>query len=398
MKLMKKCYLTLFFVLITISVIKSQTFPGYRTGNYTGVNGVVFNPANIADNRFKWDVNVFAINGFVGTNQSGLRFKDITRTFNADSLKSKLLRGNDHLNSLSYVDVLGPSVMFSLTPKTSLAFTTRSRVFANGSDINGNLASAVLDGGTTSAGVPFTFSNNMMVHTTGWTDLGVSVGQVFSNKGSNHFFKGGITLKYIAGTADSYLSTNGFSGTVNGPGNTYLTATTGTLRLNTTAANFSDYKFKDFFKFNGHGFGGDIGFVYEWRPTADYSQYVTDRFDNKYKLKIAASLLDVGRIRFDRSSNQAANYTVNIPPAGSFALSQFEDKSVKDYKDILDESPFFTGTSVGSSYRVDLPTTIHAEIDYMIGKGFAIHAAGQFNTNKTGTLDLYYYDAYSLTP
>jgi outer membrane protein OmpA-like peptidoglycan-associated protein len=395
---MKKCYLTLFFVLLIVSVIKSQTFPGYRTGNYTGVNGVVFNPANIADNRFKWDVNVFAINGFVGTNQSGLRFKDITRTYNADSLQSKLLRGNDHLNSLSYVDVLGPSVMFSLTPKTSFALTTRSRVFANGSDINGNLASAVLDGGTTSAGVPFTFSNNTMVHTTGWTDLGVSVGQVFSNKGSNHFFKGGITLKYIAGTADSYLSTTGFSGTVNGPGSTYLTATTGTLRLNTTAANFSDYKFKDFFKFNGHGFGGDIGFVYEWRPTADYSQYVTDRFDNKYKLKIAASLLDVGRIRFDRSSNQAANYTVNIPPAGSFALSQFEDKSVKDYKDILDESPFFTGTSVGSSYRVDLPTTIHAEIDYMIGKGFALHAAGQFNTNKTGTLDLYYYDAYSLTP
>jgi outer membrane protein OmpA-like peptidoglycan-associated protein len=395
---MKKCYLVLFFVLITIGVIKSQTFPGYRTGNYTGVNGVVFNPANIADNRFKWDVNVFAINGFVGTSQSGLRFKDITRSFNADSLKSKLLRGNDHLNSLSYVDVLGPSVMFSLTPKTSIAFTTRSRVFANGSDINGNLASAVLDGGTNSTGVPFTFNNNMLVHTTGWTDLGVSVGQVLSNKGSNHFFKAGITLKYIAGTADSYLSTNGFSGTVNGPGNAYLTATTGSLRLNTTAANFDDYKFKDFFKFNGHGYGGDIGFVYEWRPAADYSQYVTDRFDNKYKLKISASLLDVGRIRFDRSSNQAANYTVNIPPAGSFALSQFKDKSIKDYKTILDESPYFTGTSVGNSYRVDLPTTIHGEIDYMIGKGFGVNAAGQFNTNKTGTLNLYYYDAYSLTP
>jgi outer membrane protein OmpA-like peptidoglycan-associated protein len=395
---MKKCYLTLFCLLVTVSIIRSQTFPGYRTSNYTGVNGVVFNPANIADNRFMWDVNIFAINGFVGTSQSGLRFKDITRSFNADSLKSKLLRGNDHLNSLSYVDVLGPSVMVSLSPKTSLAFTTRSRVFANGSDINGNLASTMLDGGKTTKGIPFTFDNNMLVHTTGWTEIGGSVGQVLTNKGSQNFFKAGITLKYIAGTADSYLSTNGLSGTVTGTGNTYLTSTSGSLSLNTTDANFNDYKFKDFFKFNGHGFGGDIGFVYEWRPAADYSMYVSDRFDNKYKLKIAASLLDVGRINFNRSNNQAANYAVNIPTGEAFALNKFADKSIKDYKTTLDESPYFTGTSASNSYKVTLPTTIHAEVDYMIGKGFALNAAGQFTANQKGTLSMYYYNAYSLTP
>jgi len=60
----------------------AQTYPGYRTGDYTGVNGVFFNPANIADSRYKWDINVFAIDGFVGTNKSGLRFSDITRSVN----------------------------------------------------------------------------------------------------------------------------------------------------------------------------------------------------------------------------------------------------------------------------------------------------------------------------
>src|ERR1700761_1643719 len=83
----------------------AQTYPGYRTGNYTGVNGVVFNPANIADNRFKWDVNIFAINGFVGTDQGGLKFKDITKSFNADDLKANLLTGKTHINSLDYVDI-----------------------------------------------------------------------------------------------------------------------------------------------------------------------------------------------------------------------------------------------------------------------------------------------------
>jgi outer membrane protein OmpA-like peptidoglycan-associated protein len=395
---MSKFYIVLLFILGAVGITSAQTYPGYRTSNYSGVNGVVFNPANIADNRFKWDVNIFAINGFIGTNQSGLKFSDITRSFNADSLKSKLLRGSTNLNSLSYVDVLGPSVMFSLSPKTSLAFTTRSRVFANGSNINGNLAGAILDGGTTATGIPFNFNTKMLVHATGWTEIGGSIGQVFTPKASHSFFKGGITLKYIAGTADSYLSTNNLAGTVNGSGNTFLTATTGSIAFNTTAANFGDYKIADFFKFNGHGVGGDIGFVYEWRPTADYSMYVTDRFANKYKLKISASLLDVGRISFDRSNNQAASYAVNIPPAGSFALNQFAGKSVKDYKAIFDGSPYFTGTAVSSSYKVNLPTTVHAEIDLMVGGGFALNAAGQFTTNKTGTLSLYYYNAYSFTP
>lgn len=397
---MKKHYLVFCFLLMIASTIQSQTYPGYRTGNYTGVNGVVFNPANIADNRYKWDVNIIGINGFAGTNQSGLRFKDITRSFNADSLKSRLLTGNDHINSLAYVDVLGPSVMFGISPKTSLAFTTRSRVFANGSDINGNLANAIINGGTTATGLPFSFNNNnMLVHATGWTELGASVGQVLSPKGSRNFFKAGISLKYLAGTADSYLSTNGLSGTVNGAGNNYLTGTTGSLSLNTTDANFSDYKFKDFFKFNGHGVSGDIGFVYEWRPAAvDYSMYETDRFANKYKLKIAASLLDVGKINFNRSGNQAASYAVNIPQAEVFELNRFKDKSVKEYKSILDASPYFSGTAVSNSYKITLPATIHAEIDYMIGGGFAVNAAGQFTTNKKNSLSLYYYNAYSLTP
>src|SRR4029077_21049994 len=88
------------------SASSAQTYPGYRTGNYTGVNGVFFNPANIADNRFKWNVNLFAINGFVGTDQGGLKFSDITHSFTADSSKSKLLKGNARVNSLDYVDIL----------------------------------------------------------------------------------------------------------------------------------------------------------------------------------------------------------------------------------------------------------------------------------------------------
>ncbi|HXO74596.1 MAG TPA: DUF5723 family protein, partial [Puia sp.] len=238
----------------------------------------------------------------------------------------------------------------------------------------------------------------MLVHGTGWTEIGLSWGQVLSKTNSHNFFKFGITAKYLAGTADSYLSTRGLAGTVDGPGNTYMTNTTGSVAINTTDANFADYKFKDFFKFNGHGAAGDIGVVYEYRPDADYSMYVTDRFANKYKLRLAASLLDVGRISFNRSSNQSSVYNVNIPPTGQFFLNQFAGKQINQYKAILDASPYFTGTNQGSKYDVDLPTTLNANIDYLVAGGFAINAEGQFNLNHRGTLNLYSYNSYSLTP
>ncbi len=398
---------TLLFAMIATGFItrsSAQTYPGYRTGNYTGVNGVFFNPANIADNRFKWNVNLFAINGFVGTDQGGLKFSDITKSFNGNDLKSKLLQGKSNVNSLDYVDILGPSVMVSLSPNTSVALTTRSRVFANARDVNGDLANAIIDPGNSGITTPVGINTgNSLVHATGWTEIGGSVAQVFTKKGSHSFLKGGITLKYIAGTADSYLTTSGLNGNIANIGGSAALAGpfTGTMAINTTDANFSDYKFNDFFKFNGHGVGGDVGFVYEYRPNLDYSNYTSDSWANKYKLKIGVSLLDVGNIKFNKSSNQAANYRIDVPAGSSYSLSNFDGKPISQFIPVLNSSPYFIqGAPQSSSYNVNLPTTLQTNIDYIIGRtsNFGVNLAGQFNMNKQKDFNLYYYNSYSLTP
>ncbi len=390
----------LFFAFTSVSI--AQSFPGYRTSNYTGVNGVFFNPANIADNRFKFDINIIAINGFIGTDQGGLRFKDITKSLSADSLRAKLLRGHASINSLDYVDVLGPSVMFSLSPKTSLAFTTRTRVFSNAKDINGDLASALIDAGNSGITTPVNLNTgNSITHATGWTEIGGSIAQVLTNKGSHHFLKGGISFKYLLGNADSYVNANGLHGTItNNAGNAGFTGpASGFLSINTTSNNFKDYTISDFFKYSGHGVGGDIGFVYEWRPDMDYSRYQNDYFANKYKIKIGVSLLDVGNIKFNKSSNQAANYNINIPAGDNFNLNSLSGKAVTDYINILNASPYFVkGTPQSSSYSVNLPTTLQANIDYLVNKNLGFNFAAQINTNKTNNFNLYYFNSYSITP
>ena len=380
----------------------AQSFPGYNTGNYTGVNGVFFNPANIADNRYHWDINLFAIDGFVGTDQGGLKFGDFTHSFNADSLRSKLLKGHAKVNTLNAVDILGPSFMINLSPRTSIAFTTRGRVVSNAKDINGDLSNALIDAGNSGITSPINLDmGNTISRATGWMEIGASLGQVFSPNGSHHFFKGGITLKYLSGSADSYLTTNNIKGTLeNIAGYAHITGqATGYISVNTTGEDFTQYAVSDFFKFSGNGFGGDIGFVYEWRPDMDYSRYTNDFFANKYKLKIGISLLDFGSIQFNKSTNEAANYNLNIPDGNSFNLRSVSGKSVQQFIHVLNTSPYFiAGTPQNSSYTVKLPATLQGNVDWLYNKNWGFNFAAQINLNSAGNFNLYNFNAYSVTP
>jgi len=248
----------------------------------------------------------------------------------------------------------------------------------------------MIDGGDASGSTyPAKFNSypNSKLNTVGWTELGLSYARILSKKDSRNFFKGGLTLKYLAGTTNSYLTLQNLDGTINdGVNGTYLTSTTGTVSINTTGADFNSYKIKDFFDFNGHGVGGDIGFVYEFRPAsianAD-TNYIDNKFANKYKLKIGISVTDIGRIRFRRDNSSSATYAVNIPAGQQFLLNQFNDKSIAQYKNILDNSSYFTPVASGDAkYNVTLPATARIDIDYMIAKGFYTSLSGQFGLTK----------------
>jgi len=409
---MKKIYLGILLMSIIMPLfIRAQTFPGYRTGNYTGVNGVFFNPANIADSRYQFDINLFSINGFAGNNQGSLGVKDLTRTFNSDSLKSFLFgRNNGHISSLINADVYGPSVMFNLGRRSAMAITTRARVFSNARNIDGTLAQTFIDGGATSTGVTYPSNFNALnsnINAAAWSEYGLAFSTVLSPEKSINFFKAGLTVKYLAGTADAYLKMNNTSGTINydATNGTYLTNTTGDISINTTDANFSDYKFKDFFKFNGHGVGADFGLIYEYRPesmTHDNYKYQDDRFANKYKLKVGVAVLDVGKIKFNKTNASSGNYTVDIPDGQQLYVNQFKNQSINNYASILDSSSFFTrdakDANDNNKYNVSLPTTIQANVDYNINNSFFVNFNGQVALNEKKDLNLFAYNSYSITP
>jgi len=61
---MRKHLPILLFLIISFTA-KSQSYLGYFHDNYAGVQSVLFNPASIADSRFKTDINLFSISGAV---------------------------------------------------------------------------------------------------------------------------------------------------------------------------------------------------------------------------------------------------------------------------------------------------------------------------------------------
>src|SRR3954447_19504477 len=129
-------------LLFIITAAQAQSFIGYSSGNYTGVNGVFFNPAYAANSRYHWDLNLVQVNASAYNNAVSYKLGNLTKSFNSDAVLNKLY-GAANANALENVDVLGPSLLFNINSKTAFAFTTRYREFGNMRGINGILLQSI---------------------------------------------------------------------------------------------------------------------------------------------------------------------------------------------------------------------------------------------------------------
>lgn len=390
----------------------SQDYTGYRTGNYTGVNSVFFNPANIADSRYRWDVNLISVSVLGGNNQASFKLKNLSESFNADSLENQLYGKNAGATSgLMSVNLIGPSFMFNATKKTAVAITTRSRVMANVQDIDGTLLQQVVDGYNSDAGLPYTITSakNMFVNMNAWTEFGASVGQVLIDK-EKHFLKAGITLKYLAGVGNTYLQIKNLTTTIDEDKiaeKAYLSNTTGRIGTGFGGASFDDFEADDLTSFDSKGFGADIGFVYEFRP--DHAKYRTGdnyewkKYENKYKLRVGVALLDIGSLKYKRDMTRSGAYDLGVTGAEKFYLSELSDVDLDDYKKFFDDRPQFFTPVAGNTeneYKVGLPTTMQLDVDYNLHRNFYISFAGQFSlvNGDSKPYNSQYRNTYTLTP
>lgn len=378
---MKKLIIFILVLTGTLSV-KAQSYLGYYHDNYAGVQSVLFNPASIVDSNFRTDINLFSISTLGTNDYYGIKATDLFKSSYDLETQAKLFSAGSN-NFIVNADAMGPSAMFNIAPKHSLALFTRGRGMINVHDINGELFKQLSNDFDSNTGFDLS-AGNFNITATSWAELGLSYATILMDQ-NNHFIKGGLSLKYLQGIANNY--TKAADVTVdydnNGPNPLFNTVTTtGTLIYGGNQdfeENFDNLKFNS----GSNGIGADLGFVYEYRPEFD------NFTENKYKVRVGLSVTDIGSINFKDASEK--KYDLNR------SVSEAQYESAGSIGEFLDSN--YTVLETNSVQKYTLPTAVHANVDWNFYKKFYLNLNGDLNAkNKKDLNSSAIANTVSLTP
>lgn len=371
------------------------------------------NPANIADSRHKFTIDLFSINAGFDNSLAGINTSKALRYINdQDGVTfSSFLNFNegDNLNMIApYGEVRGPGAMYSINRKHSIGITTRVRTINQVHNFNKDLFRTLIDEEfRNSNNSDYVVKANKFNYTThAWSEIGLSYGGVIYD-GGEHFVKGGITVRYLMGAGYIALKSNNMD-VVSYAGKDSVYVTNSDVHFATTIAdgefssNVNDYIFNSL----GKGFGGDIGVVYEWRPDHKNKKYrydmdgkenVLDRSQNMYKLRLSASVTDIGAINYS-----GTNFEARISGTGSITGDATSD-SFKNY-DLLRQYArnrgfeVDTGAGNNAKTRLTLPTSLIVSADYHVVKDFYVNGMFIANVAQRTEFGNSNYSQFTVTP
>jgi len=369
----------------------SQSFIGYGYDNYSGVNGMILNPATLADNKYKVNVNLLSVSALAGNNAYemdrsrlfGFHFKNLNEGngfFKANNTAYKYIYTN--------LDILGPSATISLTPKDGLGLLTRVRVIGNEYNLGDPLFR--LTGISNPAFYNVDIVNrSLQVKMNSFAEAGISYGRVLF-KDDRTEMKLGITGKYIVGLAYGILSSGPLGLNVD-PANFIAKAQadvtaqySGNLDNLNGGASLSDIINKR----SAHGIGFDLGFVYEMKgKTPDVT-----------KFRLGVSITDIGSVKYANSAN-SRQYTLNADAHNTQEFAEQKGESLNAYFTRLQTAGLVTQKSAVASSKVSLPTAIHVNVDYNIYQKIYINGDVLLNMLSTSNpVSPNYVTTFTVTP
>lgn len=352
-------------VLCVYSKTQAQSFIGSQIDNRAGIQSVIFNPANVAGSKMGLDINILSGSGFVGSDYLNVNFSDIEKFKDGFYLETDVSTSpQDDNNFFGNIDLLGPSFQLNIgkSGKNSIALTTRARAFFNLHNIGGDLYKISTTGETEES---FNVDmNNLSGIVHAWGEIGGTYGRIIWED-KNHLLKGGITLKYLFGAGGIYGSSNTLSAQFEADVRSLTTS--GNMNFGYTAGFDSE---ETSFSEITSGFGADIGFVYEFRKGENNGIK-----SSPYKLKIGASVSDLGNIKYETSPRFLYNLNATINAI------EFENKSLEQ---VLEDN--FSSVETLDKVKLSLPTALQVFGDYAINNKFYVSAHGSIAILKDGEI------------
>lgn len=391
--------------ILTTFAVHSQNFLGFQSSNYAGTYSLYSQPANVADNRLGFDINLMGLSNTISNNfmsYNGQRFfttglsKDLVSANGSYDLKNQDLyffrdtRTDKKYSAYINTDLYGPlSFMAQLSRKVGIAFTWKNRTIANIQDVDGTFANLVYKELKDSMYQKQDINiSGMKIAAANYNEYGFTYGQVLMDKGK-HFLKGGATIKLMQGFVAGSLFVN--QAIFNMNNDTLFDVKDANVDYATTA-NVTTIDPADALSITQNnnafpaGWGADIGLVYEYRPKIANYEYIDKygktqlkREENKYKLKVGLSLLDIGHVTYRQSrySGNAKGTSLDL------STTTFTASSIPGYDNLI-SSKFNTVHGVSSEkMKMSLPTALSLQVDYNIYKKLYVNVMPFFAFQKT---------------
>jgi len=264
-----------------------------------------------------------------------------------------------------------------LNKKSSIGLITRVRGVYNINNIDGFLYENLerefdLD-------EDFSFNSSNLTSTLhSWAEIGLSYGRILLDK-PKAMLSAGVTLKYLMGAGGVFTNTPELQGQYTASSETIMSQ--GAINFGiTNGFDPDDIKYEDI----STGFGFDVGLAYEWHPNK--TDDTTPFYQDPYKLKIAASITDIGSISYDAAEvqNFDLNASVNI-------------NSYEDIQEFLENN--YNSFTTRESLTFELPTALHVLVDYRLAKKWLISAQADVSlVSDTQVLSNRIINHYTLTP
>ncbi|MDR0660925.1 MAG: DUF5723 family protein [Prevotellaceae bacterium] len=400
---MKKIVALAACLILGAGLLHAQSYTGYFYNNYEGVGGITANPANIAGSVYKLDVNIFSASGYFGTNAYEVK-KSTLFKFKFSGWREgnhyKRVNNSDSKDFWTNIDILGPSVMVAINEKHSVALSTRFRFLANERNLSNDVFQLF---GKTEPNAIYGQAlrqNNLRVDAHAFADIGLTYGGVlFEN--DRHKLKVGATAKWVLGLgAGSLYGDNVNVNLLDANNITTLTGSasiaysTGIDRLidGNLDGGLGSY-------IDARGVGFDLGVVYEWTSAANRARVEEEGnawfSPTGYKLRISASVTDIGRLKYDVVSN-SASYALNFSGVPSDILN-LGDRSLDEYINDLKAGGYISQSGI-SELKPSLPTLLHANVDWQAWKRFYVNLDGALNLVGDKKMGARYLSGLALTP
>ncbi len=393
-------------------VVQAQDLLGISSSNYGGLSSVYINPANLADNRLKFEIQLFGTGFGVANNFMGFKPSYLVRDGGLTSTAYPLLDPippTEDFTTANFLDnrrafvnnnIYLPSLLISINEKNSVSLSARARTYFNVDGVGAELFQFAYN----SLNYPSLYNTRitnekLSIQTMSWMEYALGYGRVLIDQ-EQHFLKAGVTLKALQGLQSAYLFVDNLDYEINS--DSTLSLYNAEVQYGHSSNFEASVNNANYRVVSNLGIGFDFGVIYEWRP--DYAKHKHDmdgetnvwkRNENKYKLKVGVSMTDLGGVKFSKGG-QSGDFIANTTNWDISKLD-FGTTPIAALDDTL--SARFGGNIVGANYKMNLPTAFSTQIDYHIWKDLYINQtnffAFGFNSNANKVHD---FTTISLTP